>query len=269
MTNEQILWTVLSSLLSGLLGVFISTFYYRRHENRKSKLATLQRFVGNRFDLKSENFSRSLNEIVIVFGDSTKVKSSLSKFHDSLGSGKENDVLVSLFKSMCEEVNVSITEFNDSFFLNPFNTVTKAEKNLERCHEIFKTLMATRAAIISPEHVRALNMISIEFPKENYPNVLNTWKVYFDHLNSYPTDKVELQAAWQKDIGTHLCKLLKSMGDALGYDFDIVDINKGIYAPQAHAIVELEQRQFRKGVINFLQGDSAIKMELTNLPTND
>jgi hypothetical protein len=269
MTNEQILWTVLSSIFSGLLGVFISTYYYRRHEDRKYKLSTLQSFVGNRFNLKSERFSQSLNEIVIVFGDCKDVKIALSKFHDSLGSGKEQDALISLFKAMCQEVNVSISEFNDSFFLNPFNTVTKADQNLDRCHEIFKSLMATRAAILSPEHVRALNMISIEFPKEDYQAVSDAWKIYFDHLNSFPNDSSELQANWRKDTGTHLCQLLKVMGDALGYDFDVVDINKGIYAPLAHANVELEQQQFRQGVIDFLQGESVVKMEITNMPESN
>ena len=129
--------------------------------------------------------------------------------------------------------------------------------------------MATRAANLSPEHVRALNMISIEFPKESYPTVLDAWKVYFDHLNSFPTDKPELQINWRKDTGTHLCQLLKQMGDALGYDFDVVDINKGIYSPLAYANVELEQQQFRQGVIDFLQGDSAVKMEITNMPQSD
>lgn len=269
MTNEQILWTVLSSILSGLLGVFISTYYYRRHEDRKYKLSTLQKFVGNRFNLKSEAFTQSLNEIVIVFGDCKNVKLALSKFHESLGNGKEQDALVTLFKSMCEELDVSISEFNDSFFLKPFNTVTKAEHSLERCHEIFKSLMATRASVISPEHVRALNMITIEFPKESYPAVLEAWKVYFDHLNSYPENKIELQAEWQKDIGVRLCQLLKHMGDALGYNFDVVDINKGIYAPKAHAVVELEQQQFRKGVIDFLHGESSVKMEITNMPPSN
>lgn len=59
------------------------------------------------------------------------------------------------------------------------------------------------------------------------------------------------------------------MGDALGYDFDVVDINKGIYAPLAHANVELEQQQFRQGVIDFLQGESAVKMEITNMPQSN
>lgn len=129
--------------------------------------------------------------------------------------------------------------------------------------------MATRASVTSPEHVRALNMISIEFPKESYPFVLEAWKVYFDHLNSYPENNAESQPEWKKDMGVYLCQLLKYMGDALGYNFDVVDINKGIYAPKAHAIVELELQQFRKGVIDFLHGDSTVKMEITNMPPSN
>lgn len=41
------IWVVFfSSLLSGLVGVIISTYYYLRYEKRKIKLETLRRLAG-------------------------------------------------------------------------------------------------------------------------------------------------------------------------------------------------------------------------------
>lgn len=43
--------TVISSLLSGIIGVGISTWYYRRYESRKQKIELLRKIVGFRFAL--------------------------------------------------------------------------------------------------------------------------------------------------------------------------------------------------------------------------
>ncbi len=64
---------ILSSLLSGIIGVVISTIYYRRHEARKIKLDTLTRVIANRYDLKGDEFSRALNEIFVIFQKSNRI----------------------------------------------------------------------------------------------------------------------------------------------------------------------------------------------------
>jgi hypothetical protein len=62
----------------------------------------------------------------------------------------------------------------------------QAQKWIERARErkqrkigIFRTLMATRAAFLSPAHVEALNAVPIEF----YGNrkIVNSWKEYLDY----------------------------------------------------------------------------------------
>jgi len=114
--------TIASSLVSGILGVVISTIYYRRYEKRKTKIDTLTRFVGNRYDLKGAEFSRALNEVFVVFQDSRDVMSALSRFHEkTVASQNSEDDLVRLFKAMCNDVGVKYDQFNDSFFLRPFN----------------------------------------------------------------------------------------------------------------------------------------------------
>ncbi len=123
MTTEQICVTVGSSLLSGVIGVLVSTFFYIRHEKRKDKLETLRRFMGNRYNLTGDEFSRALNEIFVVFKGSTSVMNALFSYHQAVTSRQRSeDELIRLFKAMCDDVNLSYNEFNDSFFLCPFNT---------------------------------------------------------------------------------------------------------------------------------------------------
>lgn len=123
MTFEEITITIISSLLSGIVGVAISTFYYRRYENRKTKMDTFKRFFGNRYDLKSDAFSQAINEIYVVFKNSRPVMEALSQHHNAVTSNKgSEDELVKLFKAMCRELDLDATDFNDSFFLTPYNT---------------------------------------------------------------------------------------------------------------------------------------------------
>ena len=55
---------------------------------------------------------------------------------------------------------------------------------------IFKELMATRATTLSPRHVDALNAIEVEFSKgggKGEKLVLDTWRLYLEHLNTSGT----------------------------------------------------------------------------------
>ncbi len=117
--------TIIASLLSGLIGVIVSSYFYRRYENRKQKLDTLRRLVGNRFaiaegqgsntELSREDFFAALNEVIVMFHDSVPVLDALNKYHES----KSEDYLLRLFKAICKDLDVSY-EFNDSFFTKPF-----------------------------------------------------------------------------------------------------------------------------------------------------
>ncbi|WP_143075614.1 DUF6680 family protein [Desulfomicrobium apsheronum] len=123
MTTAQILITILSSLISGMVAVIVSTVFYVFHELRKDKLETLRRFVGNRYDIRGDEFSRALNEVFVVFEKSPKVIAALSEYHKKIITRQNSeDELIKLFKAMCNDVNLGYSDFNDSFFLPPFNT---------------------------------------------------------------------------------------------------------------------------------------------------
>lgn len=134
---------------------------------------------------------------------------------------------------------------------------------------IFKTLMATRAETVSKEHVEALNMIDLEFHDRQYRAVTDAWKIYLDHLFSYPRDKKELEPQWEEKRFDCLTNLLMEMGKALGYDFDEVHVKKGVYAPTAHSQLENENILIRGGLIRLLYGEKTLKMDLNSVPVSE
>ena len=148
----------------------------------------------------------------------------------------------------------------------------------EQKKQIFKTLMATRAATVSIEHVQALNMINLEFQGNKYRPVREAWKVYLDHLGSFPKNENQgvggqeqshAQAVWDDKKQDRLAGLLNEMGKSLGYNFDEVDIKKGIYSPEAHGQQENEQILLRRGLVQLIYGELPLKMEVTSFPYDE
>lgn len=130
---------------------------------------------------------------------------------------------------------------------------------------VFKTLMATRAYILSPAHVEALNRIDLEFsrrkPKEKV--VLEIWQQYLDHLSSPQVEG----PSWALKRIDLLVDLLYAMGTLLDYDFSKTQIKNGIYAPTAHSQTEEERDRLRRLVLEVLEGNRDLPMRVVNIPT--
>jgi hypothetical protein len=141
----------------------------------------------------------------------------------------------------------------------------------ERQLRIFKTLMATRATGLSPDHVQALNLIDLEFQGERFKKIRKAWKSYLDHLGDYPKgddDQARLPV-WNEKKADFLADLLMEMGKPLGYDFDAVHVKKGIYLPEGHTTLEAEHALIRRGFVRLLFGGSSLKMDVQSLPVDD
>jgi len=134
---------------------------------------------------------------------------------------------------------------------------------------VFKTLMATRAATVSPQHVQALNAIDLEFQGRKYKSVTDSWKTYLDHLFHYPKEDEKQQTVWAERRVDLLAKLLMEMGKSLSYIFDEVHVRRAIYAPEAHAQLESENLLMRRGLLRLLYGDAHLKMDVTSLPISE
>jgi hypothetical protein len=135
---------------------------------------------------------------------------------------------------------------------------------------VFKTLMATRGRTLSPEHVQALNMIELEFQKSSEKPILDSWKEYHDHLNSYPHEgenQKEHTAVWEKETDKLLTTLLIKMSKAFSYEFDTVQIKKGAYSPQGHITTEIELQLLRRFALEWLGGDRKVSVSI--VPKDD
>lgn len=130
----------------------------------------------------------------------------------------------------------------------------------QRKLEVFRTLMANRAAGLSPAHVEALNRIDIEFYGER--NITDAWKSYLDHLN----DRSMTPEAWSTRTQDLLAELLYAMAQSLGYQFDRVHIKRAAYYPQGYGDIEQDQMIIRKGIAAVLKGEKPLPMEVTSLP---
>ncbi len=131
--------------------------------------------------------------------------------------------------------------------------------------KLFHTLMATRAARVSAQHVQALNMIDFEF--YNNERIRELWKIYLDHFGTqYEESEISL---WISRGDDFFIDLLHEMATSLGYSFDRVHLKKGIYTPIAHGDLEMEQLAIRKNLTKILSGEKALPMEVTSLPYDE
>lgn len=162
-------------------------------------------------------------------------------------------------------IGIFVTVF--AIFYSPI-VALRVQKKIEAFNEkkqkkenIFKILMATRADVLSLEHVKALNMIDIEFYEEK--TIRNAWNVYRDHLNSYPkTQNEQEQKNWGDKARDYLATLLSSISEYQGYNFDKVILKKGAYLPETHYWQPRQEEFIRAFLIKVLNGETAIKIEL-------
>ncbi|NBB60002.1 hypothetical protein GVN18_12020 [Pseudomonas sp. ODNR1LW] len=157
----------------------------------------------------------------------------------------------------------------------------QAQKYLERVSEsrnqknwIFSTLMATRAARLSPDHVRALNMIDLAFNggrsnrrKATETDVLDTWRDYLEHLTLTVNEgNAERWGEKQQEL---LVLLLSAMATDLNLRYDRVLLRNGAYIPKGHTDLELDQQRLRHFAIGVLSGQQPISMNVVGFPFSE
>lgn len=137
----------------------------------------------------------------------------------------------------------------------------------ERRLTIFRTLMATRAANLSPMHVEALNAVPVEFygTSKKLKQINEAWKLYLDHHDPGlpPND------AWAQERLNLFLNLLHLMSQFLGYSFTRPQLGRDIYSPRAHGQLEEEQGIIRRGVVALLKGEIALPMAVKEFPATE
>ena len=123
--------------------------------------------------------------------------------------------------------------------------IDEEREQLNRKRVIFKELMATRAARLSPRHVDALNAVGVEFSEgadDDSKPVMDAWRLYLDHLNTGGTLRNDQIDRWTERGLELLIAMLHEMSKALQYNFDQVAL-RNIYAPIAHSQHEMNERR--------------------------
>ncbi len=108
---------LISALASGLVGVLLSTAYYRRHERRRQRYETLRHLMANRFDVMGDGFSQALNESMVTYADSPRTMAVLRKFLRN----RTNQGLSTLLRTMASEAGLPTKNLDDEMLLTAFN----------------------------------------------------------------------------------------------------------------------------------------------------
>lgn len=165
-------------------------------------------------------------------------------------------------------------------FLGPISAVFVTRwidglrEDKQRRMEVFKTLMRTRRTPIYPEHVGALNLIEIEFAKENL--VIKAWKSLFEHLGTEHIRRIDEQESdglspelisvrnqkfydrLAQERQSLLAKLLHAMAKSLNFKVEQLEIFEGGYTPQGWVDVEHAQYVARQFIMDLYQGKRVI-----------
>ena len=114
--------------------------------------------------------------------------------------------------------------------------------------DVFKVLMRTRSTRLNSDHVGALNLIEIEFYKEQ--KVLDALERYFQHLNN----RNSAADGWLQTSEHLFTKLLSEMARSLGYQIEQLQILTGGYAPQGWIESENRQTEIQRKTLALLEG---------------
>jgi hypothetical protein len=126
--------------------------------------------------------------------------------------------------------------------------IDKVRLMRERRENIFRTLMATRRTLISPEKAVALNMVEIEF--YGIQSVQEAHREVMAHINA----PRPLPDNWGDRHRALLTRLLSEIAQVLGYKLQQLDVLEGGYYPQGLADMEVEQQAVRRALIEVLSG---------------
>jgi hypothetical protein len=126
----------------------------------------------------------------------------------------------------------------------------------------FRSLMATRSATISPEHVGALNTAEVDF--YGVTPVETALENYINHLNTPCKDDAAEAAkvAWVERQRDLLAVLLAKMAVALGISKGEIQIRQGGYYPKGWADREARQMSAQEWVMGLASGKATIPVKI-------
>ena len=136
----------------------------------------------------------------------------------------------------------------------------------DRREWVFRTLMTTRGAKLSPDHVAAINHIEFAFPKSQHREVDDARALYRKHLRSPDSVSVELaiRQAWFNRANELFAEMLYRMATALGVPFPKSEITEESYHPDAFALTETELNEIRGLLLQVLKKGRPLNIRVVN-----
>lgn len=135
----------------------------------------------------------------------------------------------------------------------------------ERRNHIFRILMATRATRLSPAHVEALNAIPVEFygRSKGLKPIIDDWHAYLDTLENKAGLEGQVIAVARQNA---FLDMLHKISMYLGYTFNRSELEKDVYYPTGHKVIEDDQEIIRRGFASLFKGELAIPMAVKEFP---
>lgn len=145
--------------------------------------------------------------------------------------------------------------------------VERAKEGRQRKRWVFETLMATRGARLSMDHVRALNMIDLSFygsgpgrRAKHEQKVLDAWHEYLEDLGAnhdFSGPSADALTARREEL---FINLLAALAEDCRLAFDRVQLKKSFYSPLAHFQIESEQQALRMAATRVFSGEEPLRV---------
>ena len=129
-----------------------------------------------------------------------------------------------------------------------------------RQNEILTSLMRTRAARLSAEHVGALNIVQLEFHEKGA--IITAYQEYIKHLRT-PLPPVDEQGHFFEQRDGLFLTLVTEIAKHLHYTFDKRDLDKLSYSPKGWYDQEAVQIQNSFMLAELLTGKRALPVTLS------
>ena len=151
--------------------------------------------------------------------------------------------------------------------VSPFIAVQASEKlraNVaakEAREKVFHTLISTRGARLTPDHVAALNRIDLVFPATSFAGVSDSWNLYMRHLSRSRAEAEQAGDAHFAEGNRLFMSLLKAMAGALSIPFSDTALQHNAYYPQGYIHNEQQAYLLRDAALTVLRGEQAISIK--------
>ena len=128
MSEEAIVVTLVSSIISGILATVITLYINYKREEQKRKQELIDDIFGYRYllqenigEIDKSPFNRAINRIPIIFNKNDEVLVAFDRLFeasictDTTSKRKlMDDALVTLYKQMCKAAKIDVKDWNDS-----------------------------------------------------------------------------------------------------------------------------------------------------------